>query len=427
VADSSIANPPASPLKSRFLMKLRNQLLALFCLLAFVAFGVFYVRLWVVQKPFGIILFVSDGMIVRHLTAARLYEGGADHHLAIESFPHVALVSNYARDFAVPDAAAATTALATGVKVNHRNVGTDYEGHSLRNILELAREQGRAVGIVTTGELTAASSAAFYSHVADARDVDEIALQLTQAKLDVVLGGGSTDFQPETNGGRRKDGRDLLKEIADQGREMVWTKADLENAAAFRTNGLVGIFAPGPLAFSDEIESGSQQPSLSDMVRRAIEFLEVNRNGYVLVVDAALVSHAADGNSGERAINETVALDHAILTATKYAGDKSLLIAVGKHAIGGLSLNGFPTRQDHGVALLGTNASGYPSLTWATGPNGPTENSLPQSKIEPAAFHMPSALNTAEDVIAIAQGDGAQKLHGFIDNTFIFQLLRDAL
>src|SRR5215210_7653719 len=100
-------------------MKLRNQLLALFCLLLFVAFGVFYVRLWVVQKPFGIILFVSDGMITQHLTAARLYEGGAEHRLALESFPHPALVSNHARDFAVPDAAAAATALATGAKVNH--------------------------------------------------------------------------------------------------------------------------------------------------------------------------------------------------------------------------------------------------------------------------------------------------------------------
>src|SRR5213596_2283945 len=98
-------------------MKRRNQLLALFCLLLFVAFGVFYVRLWVVQKPFGIMLFVCDGLVARHLTAARLFEGGADHRLALESFPHLALLRNDARDFAVPDAAAAATAFATGVKV----------------------------------------------------------------------------------------------------------------------------------------------------------------------------------------------------------------------------------------------------------------------------------------------------------------------
>ena len=40
-------------------------------------------------------------------------------------------------------------------------------------------------------------------------------------------------------------------------------------------NSAAGVFTPGAMAFSDEIESGSQQPSLADMVRRAIEFLQV--------------------------------------------------------------------------------------------------------------------------------------------------------
>ncbi|MDB6154333.1 MAG: Alkaline phosphatase, partial [Chthoniobacteraceae bacterium] len=39
----------------------------------------------------------------------------------------------------------------------------------------------------------------------------------------------------------------------------------------------------------------------------------------------------------------------------------------------------------------------------------------------------PSALNTAEDVIAIGRGDGTEKLHGFLDNTDIFKLLKDSL
>lgn len=408
-------------------MKLRNQLLALFCLLLFVAFGVLYVRVWVVQKPFGIILFVSDGMVVRHLTAARLYEGGADHHLAVESFPHIALIANDAADFAVPDSAAAATALATGVKVHQGRIGIDQEGQPLRNVLEIAKAQGRAVGIVSTGRLTEPTLAAFYAHASDSGDGHELALQLSRAPLDVVLGGGAADFQSEKKGGQRLDGRDLLDELEAQGREMLWTKADLENAPAYRTRGVFGTFAPGPLAFTDQIESGSQQPSLADMVRRAIEFLQVNRNGYMLVIDAALITHAAERNAGERTINETVAFDHAITVAKKYAGENSLIIAVGKHATGGLNLNGSPQRQDHGVALLGTNASGYPSLTWATGPNGPGGTPTGEAKAEPAAFYTPTALNTAEDVLVAGLGDGAEKLHGFIANTFIFEVLRDAL
>jgi alkaline phosphatase len=225
------------------------------------------------------------------------------------------------------------------------------------------------------------------------------------------------------------------------GREIVRTKAELEDASTYRSRPLVGLFSSRQMAFSDQIESGSGQPSLADMVRRAVECLQTNRKGYLLVVDAALVSTAAERNMGERVITETLALDRAVGTALQYAGGKSLIVAVGKHAIGGMNLNGYPLRQDHGVALLGTNASGQPAITWATGPNGaalaspspsPTGDqrpaaSAPGAQKEPAAFHTPSALNTAEDVLATAIGPGAEQVHGFLDSTAIYEILVRAL
>lgn len=421
-------------------MKLRNLLLALFCLLGFAGFGFLYVTNWVVQRPFGIVLFVSDGMVSRHLTAARLYEQGADHHLALEALPNVALVSNFAHDFAVPDASAAATALATGVKVNHRALGMAPGGATLKNICDFARAEGRGVGLVTSGALTAPGAAAYYAHTADARDTSAIAVQFLQAPLfDVVLGGGAADFLPKSKGGQRADERDLLAELQASGRGLVRTKAALEEAPNYK-QGLVGFFSNGAMAYSNQIESGSGQPSLADMVRRSIECLQTNRKGYVLIVDASLVGAAAERNEGERVITETLALDRAIGTAVRYAGEKSLVVAVGRHATGGMNLNGYPLTQDHGVALLGTNASGQPTITWATGPNGPapspatpapsTADAPPKpagARNEPAAFQTPSALNSAEDVIAIGQGPGSEKLHGFLDNTDIFKILKDAL
>src|SRR5829696_1711673 len=151
-------------------MKLRNQLLALACMAVFLAMGYLYIRTWVVQKPFGIILFVSDGLLPRHLTMARLYDGGADHRLGVESFPNVALLRNDANDFAVPDDAAVATALATGVRSNHRHLSVDPKNARLDTIAQLARRQGRALGIVTNGPLTDPVPAAFYAHAADARE-----------------------------------------------------------------------------------------------------------------------------------------------------------------------------------------------------------------------------------------------------------------
>jgi alkaline phosphatase len=425
-------------------MKLRNQLLALCCLLFFAAFGFLYVRTWVAPKTFAIILFVSDGMVARHLTAARLYEGGAAHRLNLETFPNLALLRNPARDFAVPDAASAATALATGQRVGHRRLAVDARGKALSSILELARAQGRAVGLVTSDALSAPTPAAFYAHAGDSRDGEQLIQQLVeQAGLDVVLGGGAGDFLPIAKGGRRKDDRDLLAELRGKGWELVRTKAELENAAPYRTGTIAGFFSNDQLAPSNQIESGSQQPSLADMVRRAIEFLQVDGQGYVLVVDAALATSAAERNEGESVIAETLALDHAIATARRYAGENSLILAVGKHATGGMSLNGYPLIEDHGVALLGVNAAGQPAITWATGPNGPPPPAPPAppsagpdsaaparpagAKTEPAAFQAPSGLNTAEDVIAVGGGPGAERLRGFIDNTEIFRILKEAL
>ena len=419
-------------------MKLRNQLLALFLLLVFVAGGVLFFHTWVVQKPFGVILFVGDGLVTGNLTAARLYDVGADHRLTMDGFPHLALVTNYANDFAVPDSPAAASAIATGTKVNNGVIGISPKGRTLESILELAKERGRAVGIVTTGGLTDASIAAFYAHVQKSTELDMIAEQFAQnATLDVALGGGARDFTPESKSGHRKDGRDLLLEMKTKGAEIMRSKADLEDAPVFTRAPRVGVFANGDLAFSTQIEPGSQEPKLADMVQRAIEFLEVHEQGYLLVVDAELISRAAEENDAEHVLTETVDMDQAVATALHYAGDKAVVMAVGKHATGGMTMNGYPLLQEHGVGLLGVNAEGFPAIAWATGPMGPQKPvvtgtgqespALPASGTAPAAFYWPTAINSAQDVIAVGRGPGTEALKGVIDNTEIFQILQSGL
>ena len=403
-------------------MRLRNNLLALAILLVFIGIGVLYVRFWVVQRPYGIIVFVSDGLVTRHITAARLYENGAGNRLEMERLlPHSALVRNDPQQFAVPDAASAASALATGQKARHHTVGVDHRGTSITSILELARKEGRAVGLVTNGSLTGASPAAFYAHTANAEDGQALAAQLIAApQFKVLLGGGSEDFLPEGKAGRRKDGKDFLGANKAAGWDVMRARAELESASPYREGTLLGIFAEGVMDFSKKRELTAVQPSLSDLVRRAIECLETNRHGYVLIVDEALISQACVLNEGEHLMRETLELDRAIGTAVKYAGEKSLIVAVGRTSIGGFALSGYPMRQDKGLALLGPTPEGNPYITWATGPKGAKPN-------EPVAREAHGGVNIAEDVLALGAGLGADRLRGFLDSTDIFQILRDAL
>ena len=72
---------------------------------------------------------------------------------------------------------------------------------------------------------------------------------------------------------------------------------------AWRRPKLFGAFNNAELAFANQVEERSQQPNLSDMVRRAIQLLQYNAGGYLLVVDAGLMRKAAEENNGERTLS----------------------------------------------------------------------------------------------------------------------------
>lgn len=409
--------------------KIRNRAIALACFLAFIGLGILFYANWVVQKPFAIILFLTDNLTTSTLTAARIYQNGADNRLSLEKLPNLGLITTHAADFAVSDAAAAATAIATGAKVNNRSLGVDASGKPLTNIFDLARRNGRAIGLVTTAAISDTTPAAFFARSANPQESEAIALQLVDAaNIDVILGGGQADFLPEHKEGRRKDGRDLLLEMRRKGYDVALNKSEMENTPAWRAPKLLGLFSLGNLAFADEIQSAGAQPDLASMVRRAIQLLQYNRKGYLLVVDCGLTGKAASQNEGERMLRELVALDDAVATALSFAGANSFILVVGKQSIGGLRLNGYPFRDDKGVAVVGINTQGIPSMTWSTGPGTAavgTGETSPAS--EPSAVPAPVAIGVAEDGIVTGAGAGSEKIQGFKDNTDIFRAIAENL
>jgi len=402
-------------------MKWRNQILALICLLAFAALGVLYFQNWVVQKPFGIILFVGEGLTAPRTAATRVYIGGADNPLAMDGLEFSARLRNQSADFAVPDSAAAASALATGIRVKNGTIATAESGAPLQTILEIAHQEGRATGIVTDGALTNPTVAAFYAHASTAKPPQQFATAIIdQSVVDIALGGGGADYD---------------KAKVDQARvRVIRNLPELEQISGWQQPRLLGLFAANDLPFTDEVAARTDQPSLADMVRRAIELLQVNRHGYVLVVNAHLMASAAWQNLGERTLRETAELDRAVQISREYAGRNSAIIVCGDAAIGGMNVNGYPFRYDTGVAILGLNSAGQPWVTWATGPNGEKTGATVESSsardlsaLEPAAVQAPSALNSLEDPVANATGLRMEKLRGAIDNTQVFEIIRDAL
>lgn len=423
-------------------MKLRNRLIALVCLLLFAGVGVVFFRDWVVQKPFAVILFVGDGLSSTKLPAARLYQGGANGRLDIEDFPHLALLANSSEDFAVPDTWAAATALASGQRTAHRSLGVGPDGQPIDNLFDIAIAKGRTTALVTNGALYDSAPAAFYGHAQGNIDPDKLVAQLAGASsIQLLVGGGAARFLPESKEGWRKDGRDLLIEMRQKGYQIIRSRQELEDTPGWTFPKILALFGDDALPHSNTLESGGSEPALADLVRSAIGLLQYHRNGYFLVVDAGLIERAARANKGELTLVETLELDRAVRTAREYAGENALIIVTGKQSIGGMDLNGYPHRKDSGMALLGTNPAGIPSISWATGPAGehkengaasPEDESptvaFPATTVagpapEPAAHYAPEAINTAEDVIAVGIGAGSENLNGFMQTTDLFQIL----
>ena len=259
-------------------MKWRNQLLALFCLILFFGFGVFYFRYWVIQKPFGIILIVTEGLHPQTLATARAQAEAKGGKLAIDSFSNVALLHFSSAGSPQPDAAVIASAFATGQRVPRGAISTDEAGRPLQSLLALARASGRMTGLVTDGRLTAPSSAAFYGHALSATKWEDLARQLVEeSEVDLILGGGSSDFLPDSLGGRRPAGDDLLAGARSAGYEDVQTLAQLEAVPRWRRAQIFGLFGD-EVAFTQQHLSITNRPTLADLVRHAIELLQYSRS-----------------------------------------------------------------------------------------------------------------------------------------------------
>lgn len=425
------------------------------------------------QKARNVILFVGDGMGVSTLTAARIYQGqlrgvdGASNRLTFERFPNLALVKTYSADSLVTDSANGASAMMTGVRTINGALGVDatIDRQSCRSAIaaridtlaELVKQRGMSTGAVSTAAITDATPAALYAHTgarswqgdfampkeAAAEGCVDIARQLVDAseavRLDVALGGGATFFTPA----KRLDGRDLTREWAKRPNAAFVDTAEGLSRLPKGTRHLLGLFAAESMA--RESSRPAQAPRLTDMTKAAIMLLSQNPKGYFLMVEGGLIDKSHHAGLVRDALNETVEFDAAIDQALAMTDPADTLILVTADHSHGLTLNG--GRRDSPILGLVTDAAGKPRLAadgkaygilnYQTGPGGPKAG---ESRIYPAtvntqepgyraqaAIQMSSAAHTGEDVPAYAQGPGAERLRGLIDQTDIFEIMREAL
>ncbi|XP_034256863.1 alkaline phosphatase, tissue-nonspecific isozyme-like [Thrips palmi] len=447
----------------------------------------------------NVILLVGDGMGTATVTAARILRGqrqgkhGEEAELAWDHFPTVGLVKTYNADAQVGESSACATALMCGVKANFETVGMDARGRfencattfnsKVPSLLTWAQQEGKATGVVTTTRITHATPAALYATAASRyweddgkvppssrRVCKDIARQLAEEEpgrnLNVALGGGRRHFLPKATKdpeapneeGRRQDGRNLVDEwLKDKSRrglraQYAWSKSQLQTAAsAPGITHLLGLFAYSHMDFEADRDAGPDgDPSLADMTRAALAVLMRQPRGFFLFIEGGRIDHAHHYNNAYRALDETLALESALLAAMELVDVTDTLIVLTADHSHVLTLGGLATPRGNPIlgvdskvsdvdgmpysTLLYGNGPGY-SAPRAVPPNRTRDSGHPMSmgrappvpedeearnRVHGSAVPRQWATHGGEDVAVYSQGPLAHALlGGSMDQTFI--------
>lgn len=315
-------------------------------------------------KAKNVIFLIADGLSVAHRTAARIMskgmtQGKANGRLNMDDVPPVAFIGTSATDAVATDSANTMSAYMTGHKtaVNAIGVYADRTPASLddpkvETLAEaLRRQTKKSIGIISTAEVQDATPAAVVAHTRKRGDKAEINGMLFEVKPDVLLGGGSAYFLPQsTAGSKRKDDKDYIALFKEAGYTLATSKAELATAAGTNTGKILGLFHTGNMDTTldrEFLKKGTtgkfpDQPGLVEMTKVALDSLSKNPDGFFLMVEAANVDKMSHPLDWDRAVVDTIEFDKAIGVAREFAGKNpdTLIIVTGDHT--------------HGVSIIGT-------------------------------------------------------------------------
>ncbi len=282
----------------------------------------------------SVILFIADGFGYAHLGLGRGLSEALDRPFVIDGMI-VGTSRTRSGNSRITDSAAGATALASGVKTNNGVIGMDVHGKPVPTVLEAAKAAGKATGVVATSTITHATPAGFTAHVHNRGLEAEIAAQQVEAGVDVLFGGGVMYFVPARRG-VRTDGRDLIREAALRGVQIVSSRTTM---LGLNKTPAMGLFATSHMAY--EVDRGAtEQPSLADMTGKAIELLSSDPDGFFLMVEASRIDHAAHDHDPVGVAYDVLALNDAVNTALDFARQdgSTLVVLTADHETGGLGL-----------------------------------------------------------------------------------------
>lgn len=300
--------------------------------------------------PKYVFFFLGDGMSTAQIQAAQAFKAGnedsanamlaASNRLNMIRMPVAGLASTFCDTRFITDSAAAVTAFACGSKTRPGTIGRNTAlDTSYKSITELAQEQGRAIGIISSTPLSHATPAGYYANVNSRTNYCDIGYQAAQSGFD-FFGGGLFPEMNSTN----NTGKIVLRKAFDEaGYTILTNKAEIlqlrDKQASKVICSVSTSYDQDSMPFT--IDNPREDFTLAEITQTAINYLQSDPEGFFVMVEGGKIDWACHANDIATAVREVIAFDDAIGVALDFLEKhpkETLIVVTGDHETGGLSL-----------------------------------------------------------------------------------------
>lgn len=333
------------------------------------------------SSPKNVILMIGDGMGLAQITGAMYSQRKG---LQLERFENIGFQKTHCKDDLVTDSAAAATAIARGIKADKNSFGSSDKYTAPPTILEELRDLGWATGMVVTSSINHATPAAFVTHVPLRSMHEEIAMDLFQAKIDYLVGGGKRYFDR-----RSADDRNLIEEMID---DQVIVKSYLDGELADLSISPKSRFLYFT-ADQEPLTRSAGRTYFPTACERGLTHLQRRSDkGFFMMIEGSKIDVAGHSNISEMVIDELLEFDEIIGKMLNFAqkNGETLVIVTGDHETGGF-------------AIVGEDEENMPQISFV------------------------SKYHTATMIPVFAYGPGSENFTGVYDNTEIHRKMRQIL
>lgn len=395
----------------------------------------------------GAIFFHPDGTSAGHWDAMRILYYGPDGGLNFERLPQLAPYRGHVEDRLTSSSNAGATIHATGTRTWVGAFGLDQRGREIRSadgttdtIMEAAVDCGLGTALVQTGSLIEPGSAVF---VADAdnryADVEEIALEVVESGVDILLGAGEELLLPSGVAGRfgtgkRSDGRNLIEEAKERGYRVVYTRDEMM-ALADDVDRVLGVFNVEDTFFDqpeEQLRAGGlpnyldSAPTVAEMSAFALSRIGDDPDGFLLVAEEEGSDNFCNKMNASGCLEALKRADDAYAVMLDFidAHPDTFLVSTSDSNAGGMQIRDMPSErqpvperaEQSGAAMDGRDGTG--TLPFVSAPDR-------TGRRFPFAIVWASGLDIGSGVLARAAGLNAEQLlpSSGVANTDIYRML----